>query len=161
LKLLPLHTQHTQQMVARFLREMRAVGGLKHPNVVEAHDAGEQAGVVYLVMELVVGTDLEKLVREQGPLPRGEACGLHPPAALGLQYLHESGLVHRDLKPSNLMRTPDGSVKILDLGLARWRAEVVGRLTDTGQGVGTPDYLAPEQAHDAATADVRADLYGL
>jgi serine/threonine protein kinase len=161
LKLLPANAQDSPERVARFLREMRALGGLKHPHVVEAHDAGEHDGVVYLAMELVEGIDLSKLVQQRGPLPVTEACELARQAAVGLHHLHEHGLVHRDLKPSNLMRTTDGTVKILDLGLARWRAGEDGGLTDAGQSMGTPDYLAPEQVRDATTVDGRADLYGL
>jgi hypothetical protein len=161
LKVLPVHTRHSGDAVERFLREMRAVGGLKHPNVVEAYDAGEQTGIVYLAMELVEGIDLDRLVRERGPLPVAEACALIQQAALGLQHLHERGLVHRDIKPSNLIRTADGTVKLLDLGLARWRAEAAGDLTGSRQGMGTPDYVAPEQVADAAAVDGRADLYGL
>jgi serine/threonine protein kinase len=163
LKLLRGLAQPSPEALARFLREMRAAGGLDHPNVVEAHDAGEQAGVAYLVMKLVEGTDLARLVRERGPLPVAEACELARQAALGLQHLHERGLVHRDVKPSNLMRTPDGVVKILDLGLARWREEVApgDDLTGAGRFLGTPNYLAPEQARSAAEVDIRADVYGL
>lgn len=163
LKLLASGTQHNPERLARFVREMRAIGELDHPNIVEAHDAGEQDGIVYLVMKLVSGTDLAARVRQHGPLPIAEACELTRQAAIGLQYLHDHGLVHRDIKPSNLMRTPEGVVKILDLGLARWlEAPAVGEeLTESGQPMGTPDYLAPEQATSAAEVDVRADLYGL
>jgi serine/threonine protein kinase len=163
LKLLPAGSQHRQELAARFQREMKAVGALDHPNVVEAHDAGEQSGVVYLAMKLVDGVDLERLVKQGGPLPIAEACELVRQAALGLHYLHERGLVHRDVKPSNLMRTTGGTVKVLDLGLARWRveAEAGNGLTGTGRVMGTPDFLAPEQIEDAANADARADVYGL
>jgi formylglycine-generating enzyme required for sulfatase activity/serine/threonine protein kinase len=148
--------------VARFRREMEAVGQLDHPNLVEAHDAGEQDGIVYLVLKLIDGVDLHRLVKQQGPLPVAEACELVRQAALGLQYLHERGLVHRDLKPSNLMRTPSGMVKMLDLGLARLRSTTItDHLTGPNRIIGTPDYLAPEQADNAATADIRADLYSL
>ncbi|MHB1426035.1 MAG: serine/threonine protein kinase [Gemmataceae bacterium] len=163
LKLLPADAQHPREMAARFQREMKAVGSLDHPNVVEAHDAGEQSGVVYLAMKLIDGVDLERLVKERGPLPIDEACELVRQSALGLHYLHQRGLVHRDVKPSNLMRTPDGTVKVLDLGLARWRleAEAGHGLTGMGRVMGTPDFLAPEQIENAADADARADLYGL
>jgi tRNA A-37 threonylcarbamoyl transferase component Bud32 len=162
LKLITAGKRESQQRLDRFLREIRAIGTLDHPNVVEAHDAGEQDGIVYLTMKLVEGVDLTKLVRERGPLSVAETCNLARQAALGLHYLHGRGLVHRDLKPSNLMRTPDGTLKILDLGLARWRLEAEkDDLTATGQAIGTPDYLAPEQIRDAASADIRADLYGL
>jgi tRNA A-37 threonylcarbamoyl transferase component Bud32 len=167
-KLVALKVLHTRSLrsdegTARFLREMKAIGGLDHPNVVEAHDAGEQGGIVYLVMKLIDGTDLARRVQKQGPLPVAEACDCVRQAALGLQYLHERGLVHRDIKPSNLMRTADGTVKILDLGLARWRAETSADsdLTGVGQVMGTPDYLAPEQIRGASAVDIRADLYAL
>jgi WD40 repeat protein/tRNA A-37 threonylcarbamoyl transferase component Bud32 len=163
LKVLPARAQDAPERVARFLREMKAIGSLDHPNVVEAHDAGVAAGTVYLVMKLIEGTDLAQLVRQRGPLPVAEVCDLARQAALGLDYLHGRGLVHRDLKPSNLMRTPDGTLKILDLGLARWRTEAASDddLTGAGQVLGTADYLAPEQVRRAAPVDSRADLYGL
>jgi serine/threonine protein kinase len=162
-KLLGERLQGSGVGLARFLREMKAAGALEHPNVVEAIDAGEQDGVVYLVMKLVAGTDLARLVRARGPLPIAEACDAARQAALGLHYLHERGLIHRDVKASNLMRTPDGTVKILDLGLARWR-EVRSsgeELTCAEAVMGTPDFLAPEQIGLAQTVGVAADLYGL
>jgi serine/threonine protein kinase len=163
LKLLPAASHGSREMIARFQREMKAVGALDHPHVVEAYDAGEESGVIYLAMKLIEGSDLERFVMQRGPLPINEACELVRQAALGLHYLHQRGLVHRDVKPSNLIRTPDGTVKVLDLGLARWCAEVeTGHfLTGLGQMMGTPDYLAPEQIENAADADARADLYGL
>jgi serine/threonine protein kinase len=148
--------------LARFRREMEAVGSLDHPHLVEAHDAGEQDGVIYLVLKLIDGVDLQRLVKERGPLPVGEACELVRQAALGVQYLLERGLVHRDLKPSNLMRTPSGTVKVLDLGLARLRDSIgTDELTTPDLVLGTPDYLAPEQIENAAAVDIRADLYSL
>ncbi len=163
LKLLPPRPDHSERTVDRFLREMRAAGSVDHPNVVDAQDAGESDGIVYLAMKLIVGTDLARLVKERGPLPVGEACDAMRQVALGLAHLAERGLVHRDIKPSNLMRTPEGVVKILDLGLARWRAEYSAGndLTVGGQTLGTPEFLAPEQLDRAAEVDTRADLYGL
>jgi serine/threonine protein kinase len=163
LKLLSADPRHPGEAIARFQREMKAVGSLDHPNVVEAHDAGEQSGVVYLAMKLIDGVDLERLVQQRGPLPIAQACEIVRQAALGLDYLHEHGLVHRDVKPSNLMRTPEGTIKVLDLGLARWclEREVGHRLTGTAHVMGTPEFLAPEQIEHASLADARADLYGL
>ena len=162
LKLLPVASSSLQERVARFVREMQAVGPLDHPNVVEAFDAGEEGGKAYLVMRLVEGVDQDRLDRERGPLPVAEACDLARQAAQGLDYLHRRGLIHRDVKPSNLMRTPEGMVKVLDLGLARLPVEDGSgeNLTGSGQPVGTPDYLSPEQAA-GATVDARSDLYGL
>lgn len=163
LKVLRTERLQSSEASERFLREIRAVGALGHPNLVEASYAGEQDGVLYLVMNFVEGIDLARLVKRDGPRPIAEACALTRQVALGLQYLHEQGLVHRDLKPSNIMRTPDGQVKILDLGLARWQGSHPDNDELTGAGVvlGTPDYLAPEQLKHAAGVDIRADLYGL
>src|SRR5436309_1596908 len=110
-----------------------------------------------MAMECVEGTDLARLVKGSGPLPVTQACDYARQAALGLQHAHERGLVHRDVKPSNLLVTPGGVVKLLDMGLARLhgRGERERGLTQTGQVIGTPDYLAPEQALDARSADIR------
>jgi serine/threonine protein kinase len=163
IKLLPAHKDkdHAQQATARFLREMKAVGQLDHPNVVEAYDAGEQDGRVYLVMKLVEGVDLSRHLKQSGPMTVTEACDSARQVAQGLDYLHRQGLVHRDIKPSNLIRTPDGTVKILDLGLARWHDNSCDDLTETGRPMGTPEYMAPEQITSAAEVDIRADLYSL
>ena len=117
-------------------------------------------------MEYVEGTDLARLLKERGPLPVAQACDYARQAALGLQHAHERGLVHRDIKPSNLLVTTKGAqVKVLDLGLAR--LDLIGgrapetQLTEVGAVMGTPDYIAPEQALDTRQADQRADIYSL
>jgi serine/threonine protein kinase len=150
-------------VVARFRQEQLLAVRLTHPNLVAAYDAGQVAGVPYLVLEFVEGHDLDWLVQERGPLPVAEACEVVRQAALGLQHLHERGLAHRDVKPANLMLTPSGRVKVLDLGVARdLRGPAVGGpLTSYGQCLGTPDYMAPEQCLDSAAVDGRADLYAL
>jgi serine/threonine-protein kinase len=149
----------------RFRREIQAAGKLTHPNVVLAHDANEIGQTFFLVMEYVAGEDLARLLNQRGPLPPAEAADYIRQAALGLQHAHEHGLVHRDIKPSNLIRAADGGVvKILDLGLARLHAGdqgQAGALTHEGSIMGTPDYIAPEQASDSRTADIRADIYSL
>jgi serine/threonine protein kinase len=148
--------------VARFKQEVRAMGRLEHPNIVAAHDAGEENGVRYLVMAFVDGIDLARLVDRRGPLPVAEACELARQAAVGLQHAFEKGLVHRDVKPQNLMLARDGTVKVLDLGLARsFVEETAETLTAAGTMLGTADYLAPEQWDSPHAADVRADIYGL
>ncbi len=162
LKLLPGGRTDSPTAHERFLREIKTLGALEHRHVVEALDAGEQNGIVYLAMKLLPGTDLSRLVKQRGPLPVAEACDYIRQAALGLQYLHANHWIHRDIKPSNLMRTPDGTVKVIDLGLARRRDAVPAEeLTRAGQGMGTPGYMPPEQADNAATADIQADLFGL
>jgi serine/threonine protein kinase len=163
LKVLPAERMNNADAIARFQREMKAVGRLNHPNIVQASDAGEWDGTYYLVMEFVEGIDLSSLIASHGPLPLPEACELARQAALGLQHAHEHGLVHRDLKPSNLMLTPAGTVKMLDLGLARLCNEgsASNLLTDLGQVMGTADYMAPEQAFGMHPVDIRADIYSL
>ncbi len=149
--------------VARFRREIKAVGQLDHPHIVRAYDARKIADTHFLVMEYVDGLDLNELVDRGGPLPPADACELIRQAALGLQCAHEHGLVHRDVKPSNLMLNRHGQVKILDLGLARVRAAsgLSGEMTAVGQVMGTPDYMAPEQLSDSHAVDIRADIYSL
>jgi serine/threonine protein kinase len=163
LKVLPPDRTRDKRAVARFEREMEAVGKLEHPNIVRALDAGEERGMHYLVMEFVDGIDLSQLVKRHGPLAVADACELVRQAAAGLQSAHEHGLVHRDVKPSNLMLTAAGQVKVLDLGLALLLAEQPGgdELTGTSQMMGTADYCAPEQVGDSHTVDIRADIYSL
>jgi WD40 repeat protein len=148
----------------RFLREMRLVSRLDHPNIAHALDAGEHNGQFYLAVEFVEGTDLGGLVKEKGPLPIGQACDVVRQAALALGHAHDRGLVHRDVKPSNLLLGPTGLLKLLDLGLARLGeadSDSATSLTGSGMVMGTPDYMAPEQALDAHQVDIRADLYSL
>jgi serine/threonine protein kinase len=147
----------------RFRREVRAAARLSHPNIVTTYDAEDAGETHFLVMEYVEGTDLGRLVQERGPLPVDRACDYVRQAALGLQYAFEQGMVHRDLKPHNLMLTPDGRVKILDFGLARFASEAASAagLTGTGLVLGTVDYIAPEQADNAHQADIRSDIYSL
>ena len=164
------------QAVERFRREVKAAAKLSHANIVTAHDA-EQAGELhFLVMEFVEGVGLDRLVAKQGVPTVPQACGLIRQAALGLQHAHDKGMVHRDIKPANLMVTRRGQVKILDFGLARLARELVASdaqamtidagappssATAAGMILGTPDYIAPEQAADSRQADIRADIYSL
>jgi serine/threonine protein kinase len=152
--------------VDRFHREAEAAARLAHPNIVAVYDAGEANGTHYLAMEYVEGTDLSKLLKTKGSPAPGLACEYIRQAALGLQHAHEQGLVHRDIKPSNLMLTDKGVVKVMDMGLARLSSAKdgdtqPGDLTSSGTVMGTPDYIAPEQAMNAKRVDIRADIYSL
>ena len=172
-------------VTGRFAREMEAAGKLTHPNIVHAYDAEEVGDTHFLAMEYVEGVSLTNLLNQRGPLPPAEACSYIRQAALGLQHAHERGMVHRDIKPQNLMVTSEGQVKILDFGLARFVLETapagallastgadtevaltevnppIEPLTQAGTVMGTPAYIAPEQARDPHTADIRADIYSL
>jgi tRNA A-37 threonylcarbamoyl transferase component Bud32 len=149
--------------VARFHREVRAAARLAHRNLVTAFDAGQAGERHFLAMELVQGQSLADLLRRDGPLSVAEACRIVREAALGLAHAHQSGLIHRDIKPHNLMRTADGTVKVLDFGLAALTGDCPsgGCATAPNAVMGTPDYMAPEQAEDARRADARSDVYSL
>ena len=151
---------------ARFDQELQAIGALDHPNVVRALDAGEFEGIAFLSMELLEGIDLEKLIGDDKRLKPEDACEIIRQTALGMQYIHNQGLVHRDIKPANLMLTLDSlqspCVKILDLGLAVGESELPDdRLTGDGIALGTCRYMSPEQATDTKTVNHLGDIYSL
>ncbi len=149
--------------VERFQREVQAAARLEHPNIVRAYDADRAGTAMLLAMEFVPGRTLADVVAAKGPLPVAYACQCIRQAAHGLQHAADRGMVHRDIKPHNLMLSEKGVVKILDFGLAKLASERASRPGLTGQGMvmGTPEYMAPEQARDTAAADVRADIYAL
>jgi serine/threonine protein kinase len=182
IKVLPPSRAKNTQLLARFQREARLSLRLKHPNVVRSFQVGEAHGVHYLVMEHLEGEPLDEILRRRRTLPVEEAVRLAHQTLLGLQHIHEQGMVHRDIKPANLFLVNDGplgrpvsdspTVKILDIGLAReffeespppgqpgWQGGL--ELTAEGVLLGTPDYLAPEQARDPRRSDIRADIYSV
>ncbi|MBL8798756.1 MAG: protein kinase [Planctomycetia bacterium] len=184
LKVLRPEVLADKEVVARFYREIEVLSQISHPNIVHAYDAGPVGSMLVLAMEYVEGTDLEKLVKQQGRLPVEHAVDYIRQAALGLQHAHEKGLIHRDIKPSNLLvkkpsatssssssdclMGPWGLVKILDLGLARLTQPAAAsptrnltRLAGNTTMQGTPDYMSPEQAIDFGSADIRSDIYSL
>jgi serine/threonine protein kinase len=163
LKVIHTYLADESGAVRRFRREFEAVRSLRHDHIVRVYEMGSVDGRCYLTMEYIEGLDLARLVRERGPLPVAEACRYLRQAALGLQHAHERGVIHRDVKPSNLILTQGSIVKVTDLGLAR--LAIPGRVTITltreDTLLGTPDYMAPEQASDPHGADVRSDVYSL
>ncbi len=151
--------QGSEQQVARFRREARLIGGLQHSNLVRCLDFGEREGLMYYVMDLVEGHTFAAEITPQGR-PWNEVWKLLRPVALALQYAHSKGIVHRDLKPGNLMVDRLGQVKVLDFGLARERHQAA--ITRTGEAMGTPTYVAPEQLTGRSdSVEPRTDQYSL
>ncbi|MEL7500717.1 MAG: fasciclin domain-containing protein [Planctomycetota bacterium] len=170
LKVINRNLVRNPEVVDRFHREVKAAAQLSHPSIVTAYDADQAGDYHFMVMEYVNGVNLSEVIKERGALPMAEACEYVRQAAIGLQHAHECGMVHRDIKPHNLMVTFDGTVKILDFGLASLapeglpngdRVTVRSDLTSAGAIMGTPDFISPEQANDARVADIRSDIYSL
>jgi serine/threonine protein kinase len=149
---------------ARFIREMQAVASLDHPNIVRAYHADESQGSPFLVMEFVAGANVSVVERTCRPLAVADACELTRQMAVGAAYVHEQGgIIHRDIKPANAMLSIDGTVKLLDLGLAAFlnREDEFVELTTAGNVLGTLDYMSPEQLAGKTDVDQRTDIYSL
>lgn len=161
LKILPAEMKARRGIVQRFFKEVRLLARLEHPNIVMAHEAGEDAGVMYLAMGYVDGESLaQKLIRD-GPMDEGAALQMAVKLAGALDYAwREHQLLHRDIKPSNVMLAKSGEVKLMDFGLAKCLADK-GDLTISGAVIGTPNYMSPEQVEGNADLDCRADMYSL
>jgi serine/threonine-protein kinase len=160
LKMLLAGAYAEPEQLARFRREAEAVAALRHPNIVQIHDAGEVAGRPYFTMECVEGGTLSHSLAGR-PQPPQRAAGLVATLASAVQFAHKSGFIHRDLKPANVLLTADGVPKITDFGLARPIASGP-QVTRSGDFLGTPSYMAPEQARGRASAvGPAADIYAL
>jgi serine/threonine protein kinase len=181
LKILPSATKKSEGALKRFEREARTMARLAHPNIVTVYDADEAEGIHFFVMEYVSGSDLSAVIKKHGPLRIAQAIDYTLQAAEALEYAHRQGIIHRDVKPANLLLHPNGTIKVLDMGLARidespgdgeaaqdkvrqGSQATKGKnesLTRSGAILGTADYMAPEQAIDSREADHRADIYSL
>jgi len=157
-KVLPPNLAGERQFQARFQREARAAARLEHPNVVRVMDVGCTGDVHYLVMEYIEGCSLGELLRSRGQLEAEYALKLIRAAAVGLAAAHKTGLLHRDIKPDNLMLTTSGRLKVADFGLARHENST--KISVTGQVLGTPSFMSPEQARGDAL-DPRSDVCSL
>jgi tetratricopeptide (TPR) repeat protein len=157
LKRLPDHIRNHPKAIELFLREARAAAALNHPNIVTLFDAGREGDTLFMTMELLRGSPLQKILREKGRLSPGTVAKIGGQVAQGLQYAHEQGIVHRDIKTANIFFTEKKVVKIMDFGLAKMVEEVRRSTSVIG---GTPYYMAPEQSA-GEQVDHRADLYAL
>lgn len=164
LKVLPVEKMDEPSAIARFYREARAVAAMDNPNIVRAYDIDKYEQLHFLVMEYVDGTSLQEIIAKHGPLDPLRCANYIAQAAHGLQHAHELNLVHRDIKPGNLLLDRSGTVKILDMGLARFfdtnKHDNLTEKFDNNAVLGTADYLAPEQAM-SSVVDIRADIYAL
>ncbi len=163
LKVLPIPQAEDPASLARFYREAKAVARLDHPNIVRAHDIDHEDKLHFIVLEYIDGTNLHDFVKKNGVLDPVRAADYIRQAALGLQHAHEAGLVHRDIKPGNLLLDRQGTIKLLDMGLARFFDDDGGAFAkayEQGYSIGTADYMAPEQTIDYRV-DIRADIYSL
>jgi len=160
LKVLPQESTKDETFLARFHREAQAAASLNHPNIVQVYDIAEDKGHHFFAMEYVDGEDVNDRLKREGRLPLEDALRVVEGVARGLNYAHKHGIIHRDIKPDNIMVDREGHVKLADLGLAK-RVEDDSTVTRTGAGMGTPYYMAPEQAEDARSVDHRADIYAL
>lgn len=167
LKVFPRVLGKFPEKQARLGREARVSIEVNHPNVVRTFHVGESAGVTFLAIEDLKGETLATRLERENRLPFGKACWFIRQAAEGLEHLHSLGIVHRDIQPGNLWITPSGSVKIMEFGAARDALDYLDALDDAGPPtlmdviVGTYDYMAPEQAQNAHSADARSDIYSL
>lgn len=154
-RLLPKHASEAG-LQARFLREARALMQLQHPRIVPVYAVGKHDGAPYLVMKLLEGQTLAERIRAPEPLPHPQVVAIGAQLLEALAHVHAAGLVHRDVKPANIMLDPNGQTFLLDFGVAK---DEDSRLTETGATVGTPQFMAPEQALNPRDATPRSDLY--
>jgi hypothetical protein len=163
LKILPPEVGQSEAFAERFTREARSMAKLHHPQIVTVFEFGQtEDGLYYFIMEFVDGTDLRKIIRA-GELTSGQALAIVPQVCEALHYAHKKGIVNRDIKPENILLDKEGNIKIADFGLARLlnKEATSYTLTQAGQRMGTPHYMAPEQIEHPSKVDHRADIYSL
>jgi urea transport system substrate-binding protein len=159
-KLLPVELSSDASYLDRFLAEAKSAARLTHANAAAIYEVGQQGQQYYLAMELITGGSIEERIARGGPLSPLQATMAAADACRGLAAAHAAGIVHRDIKPANLLYTEEGTVKVVDFGLAKQTLESARGMTRTGEVLGTPYYMSPEQCN-AEPADHRSDLYSL
>jgi eukaryotic-like serine/threonine-protein kinase len=160
IKVLPSTTAKNATLLKRFEQEFKAASQLDHPNIVRAIEYNGAGASPFLVMEFVDGESLGNRIDREGPMGEEQAIRIIAQVCQGLHRAHKQNMIHRDVKPDNIMMTRDGVAKLTDLGLVK-DAESDTNLTKTGRGLGTPNFMAPEQFRNAKNADIRCDIYSL
>ena len=161
LKILPARLRGQKARVQRFFKEVQILAQLNHPNIVMAHEAGEDEDILYLAMSYVPGDSLEKCLKHTGPMAELDALKLIDKLAGALDYAwREHHLLHRDIKPSNILLTSGGEVKLMDFGLAKCLDDAT-ELTMSGDIIGSPNYMSPEQINNCTDLDCRSDMYSM
>jgi len=156
-----LRSERTEELARRFVAEIRFARKVRHPNVCAIHEYGQDGHLRFIIMEFVEGLDLKQLIRRQGPFPPLEALETATQVAAGLSAVHAAGIVHRDLKTTNIMRDSKGVIRLMDFGIAKqYDSDSASGATATGQILGTPEYMSPEQAR-GEKVDARSDIYAL
>ena len=148
------------QIKERFINEAKMMASLEHPNITRVIDFDDQPQQLSIVMEFLKGEDLNQKIKRQGALNEAEIVNVFTQTLSAFQYAHEQGIVHRDIKPSNIFILTDGTVKILDFGIAKLFGQS-NEMTQTGTQMGTPIYMSPEQVKADKTIDFRSDIYSL
>jgi hypothetical protein len=161
LKVLRADLGGSEEMARRFRSEIKLARKVRHRNICGIHEYGQEGPLLFIAMELIEGLDLKRILTGHGALPPGQAYDVATQVADGLQAIHDEGIIHRDLKTTNIMVDKRGVVRLMDFGIAKeWQAEGAAGLTGTGQIVGTPEYMSPEQVR-AQKIDFRSDIYSL
>ncbi len=161
LKILPVTLAKDRSYIRRFLREARSAAQMNHTNLTRVYDVGSYRGVFYFSMEFVEGATLLDLIQSENGLDAETATDIVLQAARGLRHAHSHSIVHRDIKPENIMIATDGSVKVTDMGLAKKMDTADHDITVTGQVIGTPCFMSPEQITSPKFVDERSDIYSL
>jgi serine/threonine-protein kinase len=160
IKILSDELSRNPAYVERFLQEARSAAFLNHGNIIHINDVGEHNGIYFFIMEFVDGKNVREILKKKNALEVPQALQVALQVSRALQHAHRRGIIHRDIKPENIMITREGVVKLADLGLAK-RLDSSGGITQAGSVLGTPFYMAPEQAKDFSKVDQRSDIYSL
>lgn len=160
LKFLPKEFASNETLLERFLREAKSLAALDHPHIVRIYAMGEEKGHHYAAMEFIDGASLQDILDQKKRLPVGDAVQITLVCAAALEHAHNLGIIHRDVKPANILVSRDGMAKVADFGLVKL-VQADMSMTATGTGLGTPEYMAPEQSYDAHTATPASDVFSL